>query len=54
MQACKSMAGTKACIWEVSGTRKRVRYNETDDGVIVFKTIKDGSYMVGIKVLKGY
>jgi hypothetical protein len=45
--------GQKPAIWEVSGSSKRVRYKETGDGVIVFKTMKGGKYLLGQAGFKG-
>ena len=39
--------GQQPAIWEVSGSRKPVRYKETGEGVIVFKTSKDVRYLLG-------
>ncbi len=39
--------GQKPAIWEVSGSGKSVRYKETGESVIVFKTGKDARYLLG-------
>jgi hypothetical protein len=39
--------GQKPVIWDNSGNKKLIKYKEINDGVIVFKTMKDGRYMLG-------
>ena len=39
--------GRKPAVWEISGTRKPIPTKETDDGVVVFNTMKNGLYLVG-------
>jgi hypothetical protein len=45
--------GQKPVVWEVSGKRKRIRYKETGRGVMVFKTVKNGKYLVGPEGFNG-
>jgi hypothetical protein len=43
----------KPGIWEVSGSRKRVKYKEDANGVLVFKTKKAGRYLISPPGFKG-